>query len=63
MRNRNKAVGVVGTIPRKYGWLYFIKHKINGMHPPVATTSEAISGLIYELSELRLRTLTHLMDF
>ena len=31
MHNRNKVVGVVGTIPRKYEWLYFIKH----MHPPV----------------------------
>ena len=27
MRNRNKAGDVMGTIPRKYGWLYFIKHK------------------------------------
>ena len=27
MRNRNKAGGVVGTIPRKYGCLYFTKHK------------------------------------
>ena len=34
MRNRNKAVGVVGTIPRKYEWLYFIKHK-NDMHQSV----------------------------
>ena len=34
MRNRNKAVSVVGTIPRKYGWVYFIKHK-SDMHPPV----------------------------
>ena len=31
MCNRNKAVGVVGTIPRKYGWLYF-KIKIKSIH-------------------------------
>ena len=24
MCNRNKAVGVVGTIPRKYEWLYIL---------------------------------------
>ena len=54
MCNRNKVVGVVGTIPRKYGWLYFIKHK-SDMHPPVATTLEAIGYLVYELSKLRLR--------
>ena len=34
MHNRKKAGGVVGAILRKYGWLYFIKHK-NDMHPPV----------------------------
>ena len=34
MCNRNKEVGVVGTIPRKYEWLYFIKHK-NDIHPLV----------------------------
>ena len=34
MCNKNKAVGVVGTIPRKYEWLYFIKYK-NDMPPPV----------------------------
>ena len=51
MRNRNKAVGVVGTIPRKYGWLYFI----NDIHPPVPLSSEAISHLVYEPSKLRLR--------
>ena len=33
MHNRNKAVSVVGTIPRKYGWLYFKAQ--NDMHPPV----------------------------
>ena len=54
MRNRNKAVGVVGTIPRKYGWLYFIKYK-NDIHPPVPLSSEAISHLVYEPSKLRLR--------
>ena len=27
MHNRNKVGGVVGKILRKYGWLYFIKHK------------------------------------
>ena len=30
MRNRNKLVGVVVTIPRKYGW-----QSTNDMHPPV----------------------------
>ena len=34
MYNRDKAGGVVGAIPRKYGWLYFVKHK-NDMHPSV----------------------------
>ena len=24
VHNRNKAGGVMGAIPRKYGWLYFI---------------------------------------
>ena len=43
----------MGTIPRKYGCLYFID-----IHPPVATTSEAIGRLVYELSELRLRAHT-----
>ena len=52
----------MGALPRKYRWLYFIKHK-NDMHPPVATTSEAIIGcLVYELSTLRLKS-THWMDF
>ena len=47
MRNRNKAVGVVGTIPRKYGWLYFIKHK-NDIHPPIYHFQlEAIGHLVY----------------
>ena len=57
MCNRNKAVGVVGTIPRKYGWLYFIKYK-NDIHPPVPVplSSAAISHLVYEPSKLRLRT-------
>ena len=50
MHNRNKAGGMVGTIPRKYGWLCFIKHK-NDMHPSVATTLEAIDHLVYELSK------------
>ena len=54
MCNRNKAVGVVGTILRKYGWLYFIKYK-NDIHPPVPLSSEAISHLVYEPSKLRLR--------
>ena len=54
MRNRNKAVGVVDTIPRKYRWLYFIKYK-NDIHPPVPLRSEAISHLVYEPSKLRLR--------
>ena len=38
---------MVGTIPRKYEWLYFIKHK-NDMHP-VATTLEAIGHLVHDL--------------
>ena len=37
MRIRNKAVGVVGTIHRKYQWLYFIKHKND-----ICTNLEAI---------------------
>ena len=41
MHNRNEAVGVVGTIPRKYGWLYIIKYK-NDIHSPVP---EAIGHL------------------
>ena len=53
MRNRNNAVGVVGTIHRKYGWLYFIKYK-NDIHPPVPLSSEAISHLVYEPSKSRL---------
>ena len=54
MCKRNKAVGVVGAIPRKYGWLYFMKYK-NDIHPPVPLSSEAISHLVYEPSKLRLR--------
>ena len=29
-----KQGGVVGAISRKYGWLYFIKHK-NDMYPSI----------------------------
>ena len=46
MHNRNKAGGVVGTIPRKYGWLYTLQ-STNDMHPPVRITSEAIGRLVY----------------
>ena len=45
MHNRNKAVGVVGTIPRKYEWLYFIKHKSD---TSTCTTLEAIGYLVYD---------------
>ena len=37
---------VVGAIPRKYGWLYIIKHK-NDMQPPSYITSEALGHLVY----------------
>ena len=49
MRNRNKAGGVVGTSPRKYGWL------AQKSHASTCTTLEAIDHLVYELSKLRLR--------
>ena len=62
MRNGNKAVSVVGTIPRKYEWLYFIKHK-NDIHPPVPLWKLAIGHLVYELSQFSKIKGTHLMDF
>ena len=49
MCNRNKAEGVVGTIPRKYGWL------AQKRHASTYTTLEAIDQLVYKLSKLRLR--------
>ena len=45
MHNRNKAGGVVGTIPRKYEWLYFTKHKWHAS--TVCITAEAIGRLVY----------------
>ena len=57
MRNRNKAGGVVGTISRKYGWLYTLQ-STNGMHPPVHITLEAIGRLVYYL--LKLRVIAHI---
>ena len=43
MRNRNKAVGVVGTILRKYEWLYTL-YKVQN----TCTTLETISHVVYE---------------
>ena len=50
MCNRNKAEAVVGTIPRKYGWLAQKRHAST-----YRTTLEAIDQLVYKLSKLRLR--------
>ena len=41
----------MGTIPRKYEWLYFM-YKAQKWHASTCTTLEAIG---YELSKLRLR--------
>ena len=37
MHNRNKTGDVVGTIPKKYRWLYCTKHKCDWLweNPPV----------------------------
>ena len=45
MCNRNKAGGVVGTIPRSMGG--YTLQNTNGMHPPVRITSETIGRLVY----------------
>ena len=52
MRNVNKAGGVVGTIPRKYGSSGYTSYKAQKRHASTCTTLEAIGHLV---SKLRLR--------
>ena len=47
MCNVNIAVGVVGTIPRKYG--SGILYKAQKRHASTCTTLEAMGHLVYEL--------------
>ena len=54
MHNGNKAGGVVGTIPRKYGSGGYT-YKAQKRHASTCTTLEDIGHLVYELSKLRLR--------
>ena len=60
MHNKNKAVGVVGTIPRNYEWLYFIKYK-NDMPPPVPLQKLYKPFSLWAIT-IKIKS-THLMDF
>ena len=54
---------MVGAIPQKvYGLLYFVKYK-NDNIMCTCKTLEAIGCLIFELSKLRFRAYTYLMDY
>ena len=55
MCNRSKAVGVVGTIPKKIKVWVTILYKTQKLHASICTTLETIGHLVYELSKLRLR--------
>ena len=60
MRNRNKAGGVVGTNPRKYGWLYFTKHKWHASTCMYHFRSYRPLSLL--AIKIKIKS-THLMDF